>query len=125
MFANLPLFFDLGAMMDLGFTAAIITAMAGLIIVFFGKPFFGLFRDLIKGDQEEMLRLHAEISRLTTLTNDLRARIDQIESESHKKDIEIERLRHRLDDYVASSQYLTNENNRLQAALKATKDVSS
>jgi len=93
--------------MDAAVIPAIITAIAGIVTIFFGRQYWSNYSGLIRG-------LQAEVARLQQTVDDLRTRLDQAEDTLHKQELENYDLGAQLDNYVSSAQYLSIESDRLR-----------
>lgn len=91
--------------------AAILTAIAGLLTIFFGREYWRSYSGLIDD-------LKAEVSRLQKLIRDERSRMDRIENRLHQRELELSQAQATLDNYVAISQNLTEENRQLRQRIR-------
>lgn len=88
-----------------------IVALLGL---FFGLAFWAIFRGLIANQT-------LEIKRLQELSGLLRERIDMVEIDLHKCQLEKSEVSGQLDDYVLSNQMLHNKTSELKSELETLK----
>ena len=95
---------------------ALIVGLTGLVALFFGRAYWSSFSGLIE-DQKK------EVARLQDLVRKQRDRLDGIENRLHKKDLELLQVQTNLDNYVATSQNLTEENRRLRQRVKELEAV--
>jgi len=88
--------------MDFGMVAAIVTAIAGLIGLFFGRRYWDMLQNMVS-DQDR------EVRRLQHLTRSLRDRLDEVERNFYDRGLELERCLSAVDNFAASNQLLINE----------------
>lgn len=90
---------------------AIYAGVAALLAVFFGRPFFVLLNKLVdrifSGSQDIQSRLDV-----------CQKRMDKLEIEYHHAIVERERLANLVDDYVARSQGLMEDNRKLRLQVR-------
>lgn len=82
-----------------------VVAILGL---FFGLAFWGMFRGLVNNQS-------LDIKRYQALIGLLRDKIDELEGELHKCQLEKQDAENELDDCVTASQLVRNENHELKA----------
>lgn len=96
-------------------TAEVITGLiagiASIIAIFFGRQYWLAFAGLIDD-------LKGEVDRLQEVTRTQRDRLDDLEKRLHHRELELLQVEANLDNYVNSSQLLTNENKRLRSKVK-------
>lgn len=87
--------------------AAILTGVAGLVTIFFGRSFWNIFKDLIDDNQTEIVRLRQRL-------DDLQKKLDTMEKQLTEALLEQSRLVAKLDEYAGQAQNLLFENSRLK-----------
>lgn len=98
--------------MDAGAIAAILTGLAGLFAFFFGRHYWNMLNTMVFSQTNE-------IERLQTIIRAMRDRLDKVEHQLYGKEIELHDALGRMDDYVAMSQSLSDENKKLREENKA------
>lgn len=93
--------------MDSAIIAAVLTGLAGLIGLFFGRHYWAMLNNLVTSQQRE-------IERLQKLVRELRDRLDRLESDLYQKALELQETMGNLDNYIVSSQNLLLENQQLR-----------
>lgn len=93
--------------MDAAITAAILTGLASLIGLFFGRRYWDMLNGLVTSQAKE-------IERLQTLTRDLRDRLDRLEEQLFERSLQLQETMSSLDNYIVSSQNLLIENQKLR-----------
>lgn len=87
-------------------TASIVTAIVGLVGLFFGLGFWGIMRSLVANQTTEINDLRKQVK-------DLSLRLDVMEQEKYKQSIKLEATQNQLDNQVLAAQLLTEQNKRL------------
>lgn len=90
----------------------ILTGIAGLVTIFFGREYWRSYSGLISD-------LKAEVTRLQGVNRDLQSRMDKIENRLHQRELELSLAQATLDNYVAMSQGLTEENRQLRERVRS------
>lgn len=85
----------------------ILTGVAGLVTIFFGKSFWRVFKDLVDDNQAEIMRLRQRL-------DDLQNKLDKMERSLTDALLEQSRLMAKVDDYSSQAQGLLFENKRLK-----------